>query len=178
MGNEYLEYDIKIRKDKNDNFSITAPGHDIIRLVKNAFAYTVHEARISTSSGVEIEQNKIVGPVSTKMRLVTQKDVDLSTYFGITDEIEDGIDRSSLKQIFINYETADNRGIIRGHPTLENFFGFCKLFKRVTNGLGFELELRTSNRKLDILYTTLGDDDVKVTINSITPFFSSSNIIP
>ena len=79
MGNGYLEFDIKYRKDNNDNFSITAPGHDIIRLVNNAFAYTVHDARISTSSRIEIERNKNTGPVSTKMRLVTKKDSDLST---------------------------------------------------------------------------------------------------
>ena len=122
MGSGYLEYDIKIRKDNNGNFFITAPGHDIIRLVNNAFAYTVHDARISTSSGVEIKRNKIAGPVSIKMRLVTKKDSDLSTYFDITDESEDGIDRSSLKQILVDNHTADNRGIIRGHPALENFF--------------------------------------------------------
>ena len=58
----------KSRNDDNDNFSFTAPGHDISRLVNNAFTYTFHDARISTSSGVEIEQNKFVWPVSTIMR--------------------------------------------------------------------------------------------------------------
>ena len=171
MVNGFLEFDIKIRKDNNDNFSVTAPGQDINGLVNNAFAYKVHDARISTSSGVENERNKIVGPISTKMRLVTKKDGDLSTYFDITDESEDGIDRSSSKQILINNHTADNRGIIRATQLLNIFCGFCKLFRRVTKGLGFELELRTSNKKRDILYTTLGDDDVNVTINSISLFF-------
>ena len=104
--------------------------HDVIRLVNNAFAYTIHYARISTSSGVEIEQNKFVGPVSTIMRLVTQKDGDLTTCFDITDENETGIDNSSLKQILINDLTADNRGFIRGHLPLDFFFVFVNRLKK------------------------------------------------
>ena len=128
IGNGYLECNKKPRKHNNDNFLITAPGYDVIRLVNNTFAYTIHNARISTSSGVEIEQNKFVGPVSTELRLVTQKDGDLSTQFDITDESEAGIDHPSLIQIPINNHTADNRGIIRGHLPLEYIFGFRKSF--------------------------------------------------
>ena len=104
------------------------------------------------------------------MRLVTENDGDLSTYFDIIDETEAGIDDSSLKQILINNHTDANNGVIRGHLRLENIFGFCKSYKKISKGLGFELDLRTSNRKRDILYTTLGDEDVKVTINSISLF--------
>ena len=92
VGNGYLEFDIKTRKDDSSIFSITAPGHDVIRLVKNAFAYTLDDARLSISSGVEIEQNIFAGPISTLMRLVTQKDGDLSTYFDRIDANESGID--------------------------------------------------------------------------------------
>ena len=42
--------------------------------------------------------------------------------------------------------------------------------KKIMKGLGFELDLRTSNRKQDILYSTLDDNDVNVTINSISLF--------
>ena len=73
VGNGCLEFDIRIRKPDGNPFTIVAPGNDIIRLVNNAFAYTIHDARISTSAGVEIEQNKYVGPISTIIRLVTQK---------------------------------------------------------------------------------------------------------
>ena len=107
-----------------------APGNDIIRLVNNAFAYTIHDARISTSAGVEIEQNKYVGPISTIMRLVTQKGGDLSTNFDIIDESENGINNSSLKQILINNHTEANRGLIRGHLPLEYIFGFARSFKK------------------------------------------------
>ena len=105
------------------------------------------------------------------MRLVTQKDGDLSTYFDIINESEHGINDSSLKQIRMNNHTEANRGLIRGHLPMEYISGFARSFKKITKGLGFELDLRTSNRKRDILYTTLDDDDVNVTINSISLFF-------
>ena len=170
VGNGYLEFDIRIRRDDGNPFTIVAPGNDIIRLVNNAFAYTIHDARISTSAGVEIEQNKYVGPISTIMRLVTEKDGDLSTYFDIINESEGGINDSTLKKILINNHTEANRGLIRGHLPLEYISGFARSFKKITKGLGFELDLRTSNRKRDILYTTLDDDDVNVTINNISLF--------
>ena len=172
VGSGYLEFDLRVRLDNDNNF---ADGN-LIRLVNNAFAYTIHDARISTSTGVEIEQNKYVGPISTLMRLVTHKDGDLSTFFDIINEKEDGILDSSLKKIFINNHSDDNKGLIRGFLPLEYIFGFCKSFKKITKGLGFELDLRTANRKQDILYTTLGDNDVKVIINSISLFIPQ--IIP
>ena len=82
VGNGYLEIDSRVRLDNDNSF---ADGN-LIRLVNNAFAYTIHDSRISSSAGVEIEQNKYVGPISTIMRLVTQKDGDLSTYFDIINE--------------------------------------------------------------------------------------------
>ena len=121
-------------------------------------------------------KRKFFGLISTIMPLVTQNDGDLSTYFGITDEIETGINNSALKQILINNHTADIRGVIRGHLRLEYNFGFCRPFKKITKSLGFELDLRTSNAKQDILYTTLGDDDLNVTINNNILYIPS--IIP
>ena len=106
-----------------------APAGDRIRLINNASAHTIHDARISTSAGVEIEQNKYVGPVSTIMRLVTEKDGKLSTYFDIIDETEGEIDSSSLKKMLIDNHTEANRGLIRGHLPLEYIFGFARSFK-------------------------------------------------
>ena len=119
---------------------------------------------------------EFVEPVLTIIRLVTQKDGGVFTYFDTIDESKAGIDDSSLKQILIKNHTADNSGIIRGHLPLKYIFGFCKSLKKITKGLGFELDLRTSNRKRDVLYTTLGDDDVNVTINNISLFIPQ--IIP
>ena len=102
------------------------------------------------------------------MRLVTQKDGDLSTYFDIIDEGEGEIDKSSIKQIIIFNHSDDNKGIVRGHLPLEFNFGFCKSYKKITKGRGFELVLRTRNRKQDFIYTALRDKYVNVTVNSIS----------
>ena len=110
------------------------------------------------------------------MRLGTQKDGSLSTYFDIIDESEAGIDNSSLKQILINNHTADNRGVMRSYLPLEYICGSCKSFEKITEGLGFELELRTWNRRQDILHKTLGADDVNVTNNNNSLFIPQ--IIP
>ena len=104
------------------------------------------------------------------MRLVTQKDGVLSTYFDTIDESENEINNSSLKKILIDNHTEAIRGIIRGNLPVEYIFGFARSFKKITKVLGFELDLRTSKRKRDILYTTLDDNDVNVTINSISLF--------
>ena len=136
-----MEFDIRVRRANGNHFNTgLAPAGDTIRLVNNAFAYTIHDARISTSAGVEIEQIKYVGPISTVMRLVTQKDGDLSTFFDIIDESEDGINNSSLKKILIDNHTEAKRGVIRGHLPLKYMYGFARSFKKITKGLGFELD--------------------------------------
>ena len=99
-------------------------------MANSAIVYTIHDARISTSSGVEIEQYKIVRSVPTILRLVTQKDGELSSSFDIIDESEAGIDNSSLEEILINNHTEANGGIIRGHLSLEYIFGVCKSLKK------------------------------------------------
>ena len=83
-GDGYLEFHKRIRLVNDSKFV----DGNVIRLVNNAFAYTIQDDRISTSAGVEIEQKKYVGPISTIMRLVTQRDGDLSTSFDIIDESE------------------------------------------------------------------------------------------
>ena len=62
------------------------------------------------------------------MRLVTQKDGDVSSFFDIIDGRENGIDNSSLKQILTDNHTQNIRGVIRGHLPLEYIFGICKSF--------------------------------------------------
>ena len=54
-----MEFEIKVRKADNINFIVaTDKTNEVISLVNNAFAFTIHDARISTSSGTETEQNK------------------------------------------------------------------------------------------------------------------------
>ena len=81
IGNAYLEFDITITK-------IAAPPNkpilidaDQLRLINNAFAYCFTQATLSTTGGMDLEDNKYVGQVSTIMRLLTSKDSDLSSYF-------------------------------------------------------------------------------------------------
>ena len=81
IGNAYLEFDITIRKvvvpPANPNFI----DNDQIRLINNAFAFCFSQATLSTTGGMDIEDIKYVGQVSTIMRLLTSKDADLSSYF-------------------------------------------------------------------------------------------------
>ena len=108
------------------------------------------------------------------MRLLTKKDGDLSSYFDKIDETEGGINNSTLKHMLIDSHTNDdNKGKIRANLPLEHIFGFCETFKKITESLGFELQLKTSNEKQNTIYTTLGGNDVYVTINSIHLYIPS-----
>ena len=129
IGNAYLEFDITIRKvtDPPSNFA----NADQIRLVNNAFAFCFTQATLTTTGGMDIEDIKYVGQVSTVMRLLTSKDSDLSSYCGKNGETV--IDNNNpLKQILINNHAVEaNKGKIKGHLHLEHLFGFCKTFKKL-----------------------------------------------
>ena len=108
------------------------------------------------------------------MKILTNKNGDLSFYFDKIDETQDGITNSTLKHMLINSHTnEDNKGKIRANLPLEHIIGFCKTFQKIAKGLGFELQLKTSNEKQNILYTTLGGNDVNVTINSFYLYIPS-----
>ena len=72
-----------------------------------------------------------------------------------------------------SHTNEDNKGKIRANLPLEYIFRFCKTLKKITKALGFELQLKTSNEKQNILYETLGGNDVNVTINSIYLYIPS-----
>ena len=64
------------------------------------------------------------------MRLLTQKDGDLSSYFDKIDEREAGITNSSLKHLLNDSHTNDdNKGKIGANLPLEHVFGFYKTLK-------------------------------------------------
>ena len=160
IGNAYLEFDITVRNTAG-NFT----NASVIRLVNNAFAYCFKEATLATTGGMDIEINKYVGPVSTIMRILTSKDADLSSYFDKYGETVLDND-NSLKQILINNHAEEaNKGKIKGHLALENIFGFCKTFKKITKNLGFHLIFKMNDLQ-DIIFTTIADD-INVTINSL-----------
>ena len=171
IGNSYLEFDITIRKvvvhPADPNFT----NADQIRLLNNAFAFCFSQATLSTTGGMDIEDIKYVGQVSTIMRLLTSKDADLSSYFDKNGESVIDID-NPLKQILINNHAVEvNKGRIKGHLALENIFGFCKTFKKITKNLGFHLRFKMNNLQ-DIVFTTLAND-ITVTINSLYLFVPS-----
>ena len=65
------------------------------------------------------------------MRLLTQKDGDLSSCFDKTDETDAVTNNSTLICMLIDSHTnEDNKGKIRANIPLEYIFGFCKTFKK------------------------------------------------
>ena len=71
------------------------------------------------------------------MRLLTQKDGDVSSYFNRVNERVAGISDSTLKHMLIDSHTNDdNKCRIRANFPLEHIFGFCKSFKKHNKRLG------------------------------------------
>ena len=74
----------------------------------------------------------------------------------------------------INNHTDANKGKIKGYLYLEDIFGFCKTFKKVTKSLGFHLSFKINDLQ-DIIYTST-TDDINVTINNL--YLYVPNLIP
>ena len=181
IGNGYLELNITVRKRDTTNFH----NDDPVRLVNNGFAFCFKEARLSTSLGSDIEINKFCGQVSTIMRAISNKDGDLVSQFDNINEIDIPvlnrltdlpvqIRDTPHEKMLINNHTEANRGKIKGYLYLEDIFGFCKTFKKVTKNLGFHLQFKTNDLQ-DIIYTSM-TDDIDVTINNL--YLYVPNLIP
>ena len=181
IGNGYLEFNITVRKNDTTNFHIEDP----IRLVNNGFAFCFKEARLSTTIGSDIEHNKFCGQVSTIMKVISNKDDDLFSQFGNINEndipllekladLPPQIKSTPHQKMLIDNHLDANKGKIKGYFYLEDIFGFCKTFKKVTKNLGFHLLFKTANIQ-DIIYTSMADD-TDVTINSLSLFVP--NLIP
>ena len=138
IGNGYLEFDITVRKSDGTNSHYDDP----IRLVNNGFAFCFKQARLSTTLGSDIEHNKFCGQVSTIMRVISNKDSDLSSQFDINEndipvlerlaDLPPQIKSTPHQKMLINNHTDANNGKIKGYLYLEDIFGFCKSFKKVT----------------------------------------------
>ena len=163
IGNSYLEFDITIRNTAGNFTDASA-----IKLINNAFAHCFSQATLSKTGGMDLEDIKYVGQISTIMRLLTSKDSDLSSYFDKNGESV--IDNDNpLKKILINNHAIEvNKGKIKGHIALENIFGFCRTFKKITKNLGFHIKFKMNDLQ-DIIFTTIADD-INVTINSLYLF--------
>ena len=88
VGNSYLHFDITVRKADNADSDVinNVATNEVIRLVNNAFAPCFKEGVIQTTGGMEIENIKFMGQVSTVMRALTSKDGDLLSHFDQIDE--------------------------------------------------------------------------------------------
>ena len=70
--------------------------------------------------------------------------------------------------LIINHEGAANKGKIKGPLALEQSFGFCKTFKKITKFFQFHLTLKTASLQ-ESFFTTIATD-INVTINSLYLF--------
>ena len=181
IGNAYLEFNITVRKHDTTNFH----NDDPVRMVNNGFAFCFKEARLSTSLGSDIEINKFCGQVSTIMRAISNKDGDLVSQFDNINENDIPVlnrladlpvqirDKPHQKML-INNHTDANKGKTKGYLYLEDIFGFCKTFKKVTKILGFHISFKTNDLQ-EIIYTSM-TDDIDVTINNL--YLYVPNLIP
>ena len=131
IGNSYLQFDITVRHQRAaDAFADDSP----IRLVNNAFAHCFKEGVISTTGGMEIENKKFSGQVSTIMRSLTKKDGDLLSQFDkINDEIgadgnatSDNSRSTSLYKMLINSHIEAKRGKNQGSITFRRRIWFLQ----------------------------------------------------
>ena len=67
--------------------------------------------------------------------------------------------------MLIGNHTDPDKGKIKGFLKLEDIFGFCKTFKKVTKNLGFHLMFKTNDLQV-IIYTSVADD-INMAINSL-----------
>ena len=181
IGNGYLEFNITVRKSDTTNIHIEDP----ITLVNNGFAFCFKEARLSTTIGSDIKLNKFCGQISTIMTVISNRDDHLLSQFGNINEndipfLERLVDlppqiRSTPQQkMFIDDHNDPNKGKSKGYLFLEDIFGFCKTFKKVTKNLVFELMFKTAN--LQVITFTSMEDEINVIINSL--YLYIPNLIP
>ena len=170
--NGFLDFNVTVRK--NDTTSFHEGDH--IRLVRNPVAFCFKQARLSTTIGGDIEHNKFCGQVSAIMKMISNKDADLLSQIDNINEIDiplleklinlppQILDTPHQKMLIKNHTDA-NKGEIKGILFLEDNFGFCKSFKKVTKNLGFRLMFKTADLQ-DIIYTSM-EDEINVPSNSL-----------
>ena len=78
------------------------------------------------------------------------------------------------QKMLINNHTDANKGKIKRYLYLEDIFGFCKTFKKVTKNIGFHLTFKTNDLQ-NIIYSSMADD-INVTINNL--YLYIPNLIP
>ena len=69
------------------------------------------------------------------------------------------------QKMLIDNHTDANKGKIKGYFYLEDIFGFCKTFKKVTKNLGFHITFKTNDLQ-NIIYSSMADEG-NVTIDNL-----------
>ena len=179
IGKGYLEFDITVRKNDGTNFHYDDP----IRLVNNGFAFfskkLVDLLLVVILNIINFAGNYLL------LRVISNKDGDLSSQFDNINEndipilerladLPPQIKSTPHQKMLINNHSDANKGIVKGYLYLEDFFGFCKTFKKVTKILGFHLMFKTADLQ-DVIYSSMADD-INVTINNLYLFIP--NLIP
>ena len=147
-------------------------------------AFCFKEARLSATLGSDIETNKFCGQVSTILRVISNKDGDLSSQFDNSNEkdipvlerladLPPQIKSTTHQKTLIKNHTDPNKGKKKGYIYLEDIFGFCKTFQSVTEILGFHFILKTADLQ-DIIYTSMADY-INLTIEKLYLFIPNSN---
>ena len=160
IGNGYLEFNITVRKNGTINFH----REDSIHLVNNGYAFCFKEARLSNTFGSDFEENVFDGQISTTMKVISNKDDDLLSQFGNINEnykpllerladVPPQIRSTPHQKMLIDNHIDANKSKIKGYFYLEDIFGFCKIFKKVTKNVGFTSCLKQITYK--ILYIHL-----------------------
>ena len=119
------------------------------------------------------------------MKLISNKGDDLLSQFGNINEndipllerladLAPQIRSTPHQKMLIDNHTHANKRKIKGYLYLEDIFGFCKTFKKVTRNLGFHLLFKTANSQ-HFIYTSMADD-INVTIISL--YLYIPNLIP
>ena len=119
------------------------------------------------------------------MRAISNKDGDLLFQFDNINEndipilerladLPPQIRSTPHQKMLIDNHTDANKGKIEGYLFLEDIFGFCKTFKKVTRNLGFHLTFKTNDLQ-KIKYSSM-TDDINVTINDL--YLYVPNLLP
>ena len=110
------------------------------------------------------------------MKVLSNKDDDFFSQFGNINEngipllerladLPPQIRSTPHQKMLIDNHLDANKVKIKGYLYLEDIFGFCKTFKKVTKNLGFHLTFKTANLQ-DFIYTSMVDD-INVTVNNL-----------
>ena len=119
------------------------------------------------------------------MRSISNEDGDLLSQFDNINEndipilerladLPPQIRSTPHQKTLIDNHIDANKGKIKRYLDLEDIFGFCKTFKKVTKNFGFHITFKTNDLQ-KIIYSSMADD-ISVTINNL--YLYAPNLIP